>query len=94
MATARATGRRIVMAARERLAVPALFAFAMSPVADLLYLAGGLLSYQDLLETENYREPLASFGWDLFRRTDLPLLAENESYGFPDDQLGQTLAPA
>lgn len=70
----RTTGRRIVIAARERLTVPALFAFAMSPLANSLYLAGGLVSYQNLLETENYREPLASFAWDLFRRTDLPLL--------------------
>jgi hypothetical protein len=68
-------GRRIVMAARARLTVPALFAFAASPLADSIYLAGGLISYQHLLETENYREPLASFAWDLFRRTDLPLLA-------------------
>jgi hypothetical protein len=71
----RMVGRRIVMAARARLTVPALFAFAASPIADSLYLAGGLISYQNLLETENYRVPLANFGWDLFRRTDLPLLA-------------------
>jgi hypothetical protein len=71
----RVAGRVIVMAARDRLTVPALFAFAASPLADSLYLAGGLISYQNLLETENYREPLANFGWDLFRRTDLPLLA-------------------
>jgi dienelactone hydrolase len=71
----RIAGRRIVIAARGRLTVPALFAFAASPVADSLYLAGGLISYQNLLETENYREPLASFDWDIFRRTDLPLLA-------------------
>jgi hypothetical protein len=63
------------MAARGRLTVPALFAFAASPLADSLYLADGLISYQNLLETENYREPVANFGWDLFRRTDLPLLA-------------------
>jgi dienelactone hydrolase len=69
------TGRRIVVAARGRLTVPALFAFAASPSIDSLYLAGGLVSYQNLLETEFYRQPLANFGWDLFRRTDLPLLA-------------------
>lgn len=71
----RVTGRRIVMAARARLTIPALFAFAASPLADSLYLAGGLISYRNLLETENYREPLASFAWDLFRHTDLPSLA-------------------
>jgi hypothetical protein len=72
---ARLAGRRIVMAAHARLTVPALFAFAACPLADSLYLAGGLISYQNLLETENYREPLASFAWDLFHHTDLPLLA-------------------
>jgi dienelactone hydrolase len=71
----RMVGRRIVLAARARLTVPALFAFAVSPLADSLYLAEGLISYQNLLETENYREPLSVFAWDLFRRTDLPLLA-------------------
>ncbi len=71
----RMAGGGIVVAARGRLTVPALFAFAASPLANSLYLAGGLISYQNLLETENYREPLANFGWDLFRRTDLPLLA-------------------
>jgi len=49
------------MAARERLAVPALFAFPMSPLPDSLYLAGALILYQNLLETEKYREPLANF---------------------------------
>ncbi|MFL6353745.1 MAG: alpha/beta hydrolase [Bryobacteraceae bacterium] len=72
---ARIAGHSIVVAARGQLAVPALFAFAASPIADSLYLAGGLISYQNLLETEDYREPLANFGWDLFRRTDLPSLA-------------------
>ncbi|MGI8958263.1 MAG: alpha/beta hydrolase family protein [Bryobacteraceae bacterium] len=71
----RIAGRRIIMAARARLTVPALFAFAASSLAESLYLAGGLVSYQNVLDTEIYREPLASFGWDLFRRTDLPLLA-------------------
>jgi len=68
-------GRHLIIAARGRLTIPALFAFAASPLADSLYLAGGLISYQNLLETEYYRQPLASFAWDLFRRTDLPLLA-------------------
>ncbi len=71
----RTPGQRMILAARGRLTVPALFAFAASPVADSLYLAGGLISYRNLLETENYRTPLANFGWDLFRRVDLPLLA-------------------
>lgn len=72
----RAAKRRIVICARGRLTVPALFAFAASPLADSLYLAGGLVSYKNLLETEEYRQPLSIFEWNIFRKTDLPQLAE------------------
>jgi hypothetical protein len=65
----------LTVAARGRLTVPALFAFAASSSIDSLYLAGGLASYQNLLETENYYQPLSNFAWDLFRVTDLPKLA-------------------
>jgi dienelactone hydrolase len=67
--------RNIGVAARGRLTVPALFAFAASSQIDSLYLAGGLTSYQSLLDTENYRQPLSNFAWNLFRLTDLPKLA-------------------
>lgn len=67
--------RRLTVAARGRLAVPALFAFAASPGIDSLYLVNALVSYRNLLETENYRQPLSIFAWDLFRFTDLPELA-------------------
>jgi dienelactone hydrolase len=67
--------RSITVAARGRLTVPALFAFVASPQIGSLYLAGGLVSYQNLLGTEIYRQPLSNFAWDLFRRTDLPKLA-------------------
>jgi dienelactone hydrolase len=63
------------LAARGRLAVPALFAFAASPHIGSLYLVGGLVSYRSILDTENYRQPLSVFAWDLFRVTDLPKLA-------------------
>ncbi|MBV9502960.1 MAG: acetylxylan esterase [Acidobacteriaceae bacterium] len=65
----------LALAARGRLTVPALFAFAASPDIRSLYLAGGLISFQSVLETEIYHQPLANFAWDLFRATDLPLLA-------------------
>ncbi len=65
----------LAVAARGRLTVPALFAFAASQQIDSLYLAGGLLSYRNILDTENYRQPLSIFAWDLFRLTDLPKLA-------------------
>jgi hypothetical protein len=67
--------RPLVLAARGRLSVPALFAFAASKDVSSLYLAGGLASFRSVLETELYSEPLSNFAWDLFRRTDLPLLA-------------------
>jgi len=68
--------RQVTIAARGSLTVPALFACAAEPqnIAGL-YLAGGLVSFKNLLETENYRQPLAIFAWNLYRSTDLPLLA-------------------
>jgi dienelactone hydrolase len=67
---------KVALAARGALTVPALFACAAAPqnIASL-YLAGGLISFKNLLETENYRQPLANFAWNLYRSTDLPLLA-------------------
>ncbi|HEX4170775.1 MAG TPA: acetylxylan esterase [Bryobacteraceae bacterium] len=65
----------LALAARGRLTVPALFAFAASQEFGSLYLAGGLLSFENLLETEIYHQPLVNFAWDLFRYTDLPSLA-------------------
>ena len=70
-----AKGKRLILAANGRLTIPALFAFAMEQGADELYLSGGLVSYASLLETENYRQPLANFAWNLFRSTDLPQVA-------------------
>jgi dienelactone hydrolase len=65
----------VSLAARGNLTVPALFAFAACPQIASLYLAGGLLSIASVLRTENYRLPLANFAWNLYRMTDLPLLA-------------------
>jgi dienelactone hydrolase len=66
---------RIVLAARGALAVPALFAFQASPEVDTLYLASGLVSYRQLLDTEFYSQTLANFAFDLYREIDLPALA-------------------
>jgi dienelactone hydrolase len=66
---------QFALAARGRLTVPTLFAFAMTPDIGSLYLAGGLASFESVLETEIYHQPLANFAWDLFRFIDLPLLA-------------------
>lgn len=67
--------RPLVIAARGALTVPALFAFAACRLIDSSYLAGGLVSYENLLNTENYEQPLANFAWDLYSVTDLPQLA-------------------
>lgn len=67
--------RPISLAARGSLTVPALFAFDHMREIASLHLSGGLLSFQNLLETEDYKETLANFGWKLFQATDLPLLA-------------------
>lgn len=74
-----AANRRTAVAARGRLTVPALFAFSAYSKIDSLYLAGGLMSYQNLLETEMYKQPLAHFAWNLFHQADLPLLAEQSA---------------
>jgi dienelactone hydrolase len=68
-------GTKLAIAARGRLTVPALFAFAASPLADSLYLEGGLISYRSVLETEQYRQPLSNFAYDIARIVDLPQLA-------------------
>ncbi|HEX7362037.1 MAG TPA: acetylxylan esterase [Bryobacteraceae bacterium] len=74
-----AAHRQIALAARGRLTVPALFAFNAYKEINSLYLAGGLVSYQNLLETEIYKQSLANFGWNLFHLTDLPLLASQSA---------------
>ena len=66
---------QVAIAARGLLTVPALFAFTAAEEVKSLYLSGGLVSYQSVLETEVYEAPLANFAWNLFRATDLPALA-------------------
>jgi dienelactone hydrolase len=67
--------RRIVIAARGRLTVPALFAFTVSSIPGSIYLAGGLLSYRSIVETEEYKTPLSNFVWNVLPQVDLPALA-------------------
>ena len=47
-------GRRIVLAARGILTVPALFAASFEKTIDALYLSGGLVSYRNVLDMEEY----------------------------------------
>lgn len=72
-------GSAIAVAARGHLTVPALFAFQASGDIQSLYLSGGLVSFQSVLETEVYKQPLSNFAWDLFRCTDLPDLAAHSA---------------
>ena len=69
------SGRRIVLAARGNLTVPALFAAALDQNISELYLAGGLVSFRSIVDTENYDHSFANFVPNLLRHTDLPDVA-------------------
>jgi dienelactone hydrolase len=68
-------GRRIVVAALGALTVPALFAAALEPRIERLYLAGGLVAFESLLDFEEYRHPTANFIPGILNVCDLPALA-------------------
>lgn len=68
-------GRRVVVAARGKLTVPALFAAALNQNISGLYLAGGLVSFRNLVDTESYDHPFANFVPNLLGHTDLPDVA-------------------
>ncbi|HYM10286.1 MAG TPA: prolyl oligopeptidase family serine peptidase, partial [Bryobacterales bacterium] len=69
------TGRHIVIAAQEKMTVPALFAAALDPGIESLYLSGGLVSFRSIVETEQYRYPFANFLPHVLEHTDLPEIA-------------------
>jgi dienelactone hydrolase len=69
------SGRPIYIAAFRRLTVPALFAAALDASIQGLYLCGGLVSFQNLAETEIYHYPFANFVPNLLNHTDIPDLA-------------------
>jgi cephalosporin-C deacetylase-like acetyl esterase len=66
------SGRRLVLAAMGRMTIPALFAAALDSRIDALYLAGGLVSYQSLVDAEDFVCPVANLVPDLLRHLDLP----------------------
>ena len=66
--------RRVILAARGILTVPALFAAALEPAIDSLYLADGLISFRSIVETEVYKYPFGNFVPNLLAHTDLPEL--------------------
>lgn len=66
------TGRKIRLAAQGKMTVPAVFATALEPRVDSLYLSGGLVSFRNIVDSENYSHSFANFVPGLLRHTDLP----------------------
>jgi hypothetical protein len=71
----KALGGRAVIAALGKMTVPALFAAALEPGIQGLYLAGGLASFRSVVETEDYNHPLANLVPRILEYTDLPQIA-------------------
>ncbi|MCC6264552.1 MAG: acetylxylan esterase [Bryobacterales bacterium] len=67
--------RPIAIAASGFTTVPALFAAAIDKRVDRLYLSGGLISFEELCQVQDYREPFGNFVPDLLLHTDLPAIA-------------------
>jgi len=68
-------GKRLTMAARGATTVPALFTAILEPAIAGLYLAGGLVSFQSIVDTEDYNHPFGNFVPNLLLHTDLPEMA-------------------
>jgi hypothetical protein len=66
---------KIAIAANGRLTVPALFAAALTQEIESLYLSAGLASFRDIVESENYKQPLANLIPNMLASVDLPQLA-------------------
>jgi dienelactone hydrolase len=61
----------LIVAARGKWTVPAQFAAALDSNFAALYLAGGLLSFRNIVETEDYTYPFANFVPGILHHTDL-----------------------
>lgn len=70
-----AGGRRLVAAASGKLTVAALIAASLDRGIDAVYLSGGLVSLQSVVETEDYRCSRANLAPGFLRHTDLPEIA-------------------
>ena len=86
------------MAARGFLTVPALLAAVVEPEIGALYLAGGIVSFASIVETENYSQPFSNFAPNLLLHTDLPQLAgsiapQRVALGGLVNGAGQRLSP-
>ncbi|HTS67193.1 MAG TPA: acetylxylan esterase [Candidatus Acidoferrales bacterium] len=65
----------IIVAARDRLTIPALCAAALEPRIAKVYLSRHLVSWRSIVESEDYSVPLANFVPGVLRKTDLPQIA-------------------
>jgi dienelactone hydrolase len=72
IAVAKTIDTPVAIAAFGKMAIPALFAAALTPSINKIYLAGGLSSYRNIVETENYRHTFADFIPGILAQTDLP----------------------
>ena len=91
-------GKPLFVAAHGFMSVPALFAAAIEPAIRGLYLAGGLVSFADIVATEDYDQPFGNFVPNLLLHTDLPDLAASIAprrvvLGGVVNGAGQRLAP-
>jgi hypothetical protein len=89
----------IIVAARQKLTVPVQFAALSNARIRALYLAGGLISYRSIIETEDYNQPLANFVPGIAGHTDLPevtaaLAPRTVVLAGCVDGAGQTVDPA
>jgi hypothetical protein len=71
--------RPVRIAAHGALTVPALFAAALEPSIESLYLSAGLVSFRQIVNTEVYNHPFANFVPGILNHTDLPLVAASIS---------------
>ena len=69
--------RGIIVAARDKMTVPALCAAALERRISKLYLTRHLASWRSLVESETYSQPLANFVPGILRATDLPEIARS-----------------
>ncbi|MBI2685444.1 MAG: acetylxylan esterase [Acidobacteria bacterium] len=67
--------RAVLVAAQGKLTVPAQCASALTPHINRLFIAGGLVSFRSVVETENYGHAFANFVPGFLDHTDLPDIA-------------------
>jgi cephalosporin-C deacetylase-like acetyl esterase len=67
----------IIIAARDKMTVPALCAAAIETRISKVYLAWHLASWRSLTESETYSQTLANFAPGILQTTDLPQIARS-----------------